>query len=106
MFRIEDFVVLSFVVFAITVLIKDTAGPFDIFSKMRNWLEGSDEHPNIFFMNLLSCPWCMATWISLVVNIIYLLVSHCSVFVFFAYWIGVIGITGFLYAVLYSMIDD
>jgi len=107
MFRIGDFFVIAFAVFAITVLAKDTAGPFNIFLKVRDWLVGSDEmHPRMFFMDLLACPWCMATWISVVVNLVYLFVSHCSVFVFFVYWLGTIGVTGFLYAILYSVLGD
>jgi len=106
MFIIEDFAILALVVFTITVLLKDTDGPFDTFSKAREFLIGNEEHQRRFFILLFSCPWCVGAWISSVVNLIYVLVSGKSVVVFFAYWFASIGVTGLLYSWLYSHIEE
>jgi len=106
MFRIEDFIVLSLVVFTLTVLFKDTEGPFHIFEKARNFLVGSEGHERKFFVELLACPWCVGTWMSLLVTLLYWLVSKCTFPIFLAYCIAAIGVTGLLYAMLYSFVSD
>jgi hypothetical protein len=106
MFRLEDLVVISLVVFTITVLIKDTEGPFDLFQKFKNILVGSEGHERVFFVKLFSCPWCIGTWISIAVSLLYLLISHRSISVAIAYCIASIGVTGIMYALLYSLVSD
>jgi len=106
MFKVEDFVVLALVVFSLTVLFKDTDGPFRIFYKARDWLTfKKDGNVRTFFKELFACPWCMGTWISAVVALLYLLISHCSIAIAIAYWIASVGVTGLLYAMLYSFVS-
>jgi hypothetical protein len=106
MFIIGDLVVISLVVFTLTVLLKDTEGPFDLFQKFKNILVGSEGHERAFFIKLFSCPWCLGTWISAVVTLLYCITSKSTFPTFIAYWLASIGITGLLYAMLYSFVKD
>lgn len=46
--------------FAISFLIKESSGPFDIMSKIRNKLM-TNKYVGVFFYKLLSCYFCVGT---------------------------------------------
>ena len=47
--------------FAISYLIKESSGPFDIMSKLRNKLM-TNEYVGVFFYKLLSCFFCVGCY--------------------------------------------
>ena len=44
-------------IYAISFIVRNISGPFDILSKIRNYLLAS--RAGVFFYELLNCPWCV-----------------------------------------------
>lgn len=58
---IADLVVISLAVFLITKVLFETTGPFDIFSKSRDFMSKKSRNFTIFF----TCIWCQVAWFGL-----------------------------------------
>lgn len=109
---LADCVVVGVCVFAIAYLIRYTDGPFDIFYRFRKRIgvyleewdgdvysgEVEDPDPDKFLAKLVSCFWCLSTWVSLGVTSLYVILygdSHIFPFM----WLFAIGLSGVLHKV-------
>ena len=84
MVLLSDALVIGAATFAVTYLLRYTTGPFDIFSKFRNAVgihtvvheKGTpgayevEEVADKFFAKLVSCWWCLSTWVALLLVIV------------------------------------
>lgn len=95
---------LSFAVFGIVYLIRYTDGPINIFLRFRQlmgiWqyeVEKSDEIIEEigegFLAKLFSCFWCLITWVSLFLILIFYGIDILA-------WFACIGISGFIYEIV------
>ena len=93
----------SLATFGITYLIRYTDGPFNIFIVFRLWMgikkiyTGVDEFfediGHGFFAKLFSCFWCISTWVSLLLVLIFNGLD-------FVLWFACIGISGFMHEII------
>jgi hypothetical protein len=81
MVEITDIILLGLTVFTLSFLIHSLDGPWDVFKKFRESygvLYNDDGElyfvPDTFSAKLLSCFWCTATWVSLIVCIVYVVI--------------------------------
>lgn len=105
-------IVIGLATFALTFLLKDTAGPFDIFSSVRERLtlehqvraEGAPAyhtepvHP--FWFNWYACFWCMSTWTSAGLSLLYVIAFGLPWFAWFFIWLAAIALAGTIYTLL------
>ena len=66
---INDLLVNSLAVFLITKILFETAGPFNIFSSVRDYATKKSRNLTVFN----SCIWCQVTAFSLLAVVVYLL---------------------------------
>ena len=73
---LEHIIVVSLSSFIITfMLVEDLDGPFDIFRRIRNFVTKMDENGNYVdkvFGPMFKCHWCLGTWVSFIISIIYM----------------------------------
>jgi hypothetical protein len=116
---IETVVLLGLSSFAITYILKYTRGPFEIFERFRIFIGleipvisydvvgkvnfedlKEDDNPDKFFAKLFGCHWCLTTWVSLFLSVLYYLVLGNDVATFLFVWFASIGISGIIFEVI------
>lgn len=101
--------------FGLTYMVRYSSGPFNIFywilslagiarypvldgdGNIVNYIE-EIETPNRFITKLVSCFWCLTTWISGLLTILYIFAypnTYWSLWLLI--WFGSIGLSGWLY---------
>jgi len=99
-------ILIGLATFAITYLVQCTDGPFNIFNKFRliagirteTYNKGTPGEYAIevvddkFFAKLVSCWWCMSTWVALVLTLVTL--SHPVA------WPAAIGLAGLMHKIV------
>ena len=88
---IADLVVLSLAVFLITKVLFETTGPFDIFSKSRDFMSKKSRNLTVF----ATCIWCQTTLFSALAIPILLWLSY-SIGLAFLLWLSTAGLAGIL----------
>lgn len=56
-------------IYGLTFLIKESNGPWDICSKIRNALM-SNKHIGVFFYKLFNCFYCCGTWCGVIIYLL------------------------------------
>jgi|SRR5579859_4900647 len=72
-------IVLMMIIYSLSYIIRNLAGPFNLFSWIRNKLI-SNKLVGVFFYELLSCPWCIGFhcgYIVYIINTLNLSISKC-----------------------------
>lgn len=98
-----DLIIIGFASYAVTFLVHKTDGPLDVFKRFREFVgfrwEESEIYPNEFekiidedkfLAKLFGCFWCLCTWVSVALYLIYGIVPSIVTV------LAVIGLTGFL----------
>lgn len=60
---------LNFAVVGIAILLSKKSGPFDIFSKARDFLY-SNKYIGVFAFKMINCMYCFSFWIGLILSLI------------------------------------
>ena len=112
---LSECVVAGVCVFTVAYLLRYTDGPFDIFYHFRIWVgvyadevsvvdgievteEIEDPNPAGFFAKLVTCFWCLSTWMSLAITILYVvLFGDMRIFPFM--WLFATGLSGLLHEI-------
>ena len=88
---IADLVVVSLAVFLTTKVLFETTGPFDIFSKSRDFMSKKSRNLTV----LSSCVWCQTTFFS-VLAIPVLIGLGYSIDLSLVLWLSIAGLAGLL----------
>jgi len=101
--EVVDLLKFSLATFGITYIIRYTDGPFDIIAVFRVWMGIKKVHTGIdeffedisdgFFAKLFSCFWCVSTWVSLLLILIFNGFD-------FVLWFACIGFSGFMHEII------
>lgn len=107
---ILDIVLIVFSSYGITYMIRYTYGPGDVFLKFRIWMGmrykplldetgmhpagwiEEDWHEDSWHAKLVQCFWCLNTWVSLA---LVLLFPKLPIWIYV--WFAIVGIAGFLH---------
>jgi hypothetical protein len=79
---------------AISFIIKELDGPFDILAKTRNWLM-LNKFVGVFFYKLFECYFCCGFWSGLIVYLLQMDVFHLREFILF-------GLAGALISLVFN----
>lgn len=107
--------IVSIATFGITYIVRYTKGPFDTFIIIRRkvslempvydetgqiveWIENPE--PDAFFGKLISCFWCLSTWVAFVLTVTYILLDVYVIKFSLFIWFFSVGLSGFLHDLL------
>lgn len=95
--------VLPFVVYGITYILRYLDGFFEVFEKIRNLfgvyktLDGKFTSNGSQLSLLYSCFWCLGTWVSIIVSIVYIFFGDFEVIKIGLLTFFCIGLAGILH---------
>lgn len=89
-----DFIFILLASYSLSFLIKETDGPFDIISKLRNYLM-RNKYIGVFFYKLLSCYYCCGFWSGLIIYLIYFRKFQWNLFILY-------GLTSAIFSLIMS----
>lgn len=94
--------VVGFPTFCIALFMMKTDGPLDVFINIRMFahtLNNDGSYKYKFLQGLLSCVWCLSTWIAFVIALYFVLLTHLW-FAFPLIWLGSVPVSGLLYKIV------
>lgn len=106
---IDVIVAIGIATFGIVYMVKFTDGPFDLFFKLRRFLSMGDPYDpeqelpeklppvRLFFYQMFDCFWCLSTWVSLALLLIYAFAIKDFHWLLIIYWFGAVGVSGVLW---------
>ena len=104
MVAVTDIVLTGLSVFVVSFMIHSLDGPFDVFKKLREhygvyYDDNGDTHVESdgFMAKLLSCYWCTATWVGILLCIVYIVVFPLLFMYYIFLALASIAIAGIVY---------
>lgn len=109
-------IIIGLSVYATAYMLRYTDGPFDIFSRLREWLgvhelpiyeDGTEVYIGMgeyvddrFVSRLVACFWCLSTWVALIHMFMW------YVFPYYVYLTAIIGVSGLIYEAVHGKSDE